>query len=84
MQLVKESYINIAQTIGTDSSGEIAFITDNVEEAVAAKAAGWNAILATREGNPPISAASKKEFSVISTFEGLFWLLSVRFQIFDM
>ncbi|KAF6155857.1 hypothetical protein GIB67_039188 [Kingdonia uniflora] len=45
------SYFEISQSVGVDKPSEILFLTDIYEEAVAAKAAGLEAIISTRPGN---------------------------------
>lgn len=50
---------------------EIVFVTDNVEEAKAAKTAGVIAVLIIREGNDALPEESSKELPVISSFKEL-------------
>lgn len=45
------SYRNIALSLGVDSPDELLFATDNINEARAAAAAGWQVVLAERPGN---------------------------------
>eukprot|EP01023_Acetabularia_acetabulum_P047785 TRINITY_DN503_c0_g2_i1.p1 TRINITY_DN503_c0_g2~~TRINITY_DN503_c0_g2_i1.p1 ORF type:complete len:584 (+),score=92.86 TRINITY_DN503_c0_g2_i1:133-1752(+) len=49
-----ESYKNIALSIGCDNPQEILFVTDRLNEAVAAAEAGWKVQVAIRDGNPPV------------------------------
>lgn len=48
------SYRDIALSLGVDSPSEILFATDALGEALAAKAAGWQAVLVCRPGNKPL------------------------------
>lgn len=48
------SYDNIALSLGVDSPSDILFATDNMKEAIAARAAGWNVVVTDRPGNQPI------------------------------
>ena len=50
------SYRDIALSLGVDSPSEILFATDVLGEALAAKAAGWQAVLVKRAGNKPLPA----------------------------
>jgi len=50
------SYRDIALTLGVDEPSEILFATDVLGEALAAKAAGWQAVLVCRPGNKPLPA----------------------------
>ena len=59
--------MNIAASIGVDDPKSISFITDNIKEADAAKAAGWTAILAVRAGNPPLPAEASNQYQVIES-----------------
>lgn len=65
------SYREIALSLGVDASEEIVFATDIYAEAVAAKEAGWKAVLVTRPGNKPLPAEASVEFSVIKNLEDL-------------
>ena len=51
------------------SAGEIVFVSDVVEELEAARAAGMQAVLSVREGNPP--AAADHGFVEIASFSNL-------------
>lgn len=50
-QVEAASYRNIALSLGVDSPSELLFATDNIKEAQAAAAAGWQVVLADRPGN---------------------------------
>jgi methylthioribulose 1-phosphate dehydratase/enolase-phosphatase E1 len=54
MQVESSSYRNIALSLGADSSSELLFATDNILEAEAAAAAGWQVVVADRPGNKPL------------------------------
>lgn len=49
-----KSYMGIAESLGVDNSSEILFVTDVYQEAEAAKAAGWEVVIALRQGNGPL------------------------------
>lgn len=53
------SYRNIALSLGVDSPSELLFATDNILEAEAAAAAGWQVVLADRPGNKPLPVGHK-------------------------
>ncbi|XP_020599523.1 probable bifunctional methylthioribulose-1-phosphate dehydratase/enolase-phosphatase E1 isoform X3 [Phalaenopsis equestris] len=61
-----KSYCEISQSVGVDKPSEILFITDVYQEAVAAKAAGLEAIISIRPGNAPLS--ENHEFKTITSF----------------
>ena len=42
-------------SLGVDDPAQITFATDIEAEAVAASAAGWNAVLVVRPGNKPLA-----------------------------
>ncbi|KAM7492577.1 hypothetical protein LguiA_035498 [Lonicera macranthoides] len=48
------SYIEITESLGVDKPSDILFVTDVLQEAVAAKAAGLEAIISVRPGNAPL------------------------------
>lgn len=50
------SYRNIAASLGVDSPSELLFATDNLAEAQAAAAAGWQVVVADRPGNKALPA----------------------------
>lgn len=63
------SYTEIASSLAVDSADEILFATDIVEEAQAAKAAGWQCVLVTRAGNKALP--SDHGFPVIDSMDKL-------------
>eukprot|EP00955_Chlamydomonas_euryale_P104004 365535-Chlamydomonas_euryale.AAC.40 len=63
------SYKEIALSLGVDSPSELLFATDVYEEAVAAKAAGWQAVLVVRPGNKDLPAGHG--FRVITSMSDL-------------
>ena len=68
MQVESSSYRNIALSLGVDSPGEVLFATDNILEAEAAAAAGWQVVLADRPGNAALPAGHK--FAVADSAAG--------------
>lgn len=64
-----QSYVNITQSLAVDAPEEIVFATDVVEEAVAAKEAGWRCVLVRRQGNPALP--DLPGFPVIDTMDHL-------------
>lgn len=64
-----KSYVNIAESLAVDSPEEILFATDLVEEAAAAKGAGWSCVLVRRPGNAPLP--NQPGFPVIDTMDKL-------------
>ncbi|XP_030489753.2 probable bifunctional methylthioribulose-1-phosphate dehydratase/enolase-phosphatase E1 1 isoform X2 [Cannabis sativa] len=48
------SYVEITQSLGVDKPSEVLFVTDVLQEAVAAKAAGLEVIISIRPGNGPL------------------------------
>ncbi|KAF2793230.1 2,3-diketo-5-methylthio-1-phosphopentane phosphatase [Melanomma pulvis-pyrius CBS 109.77] len=63
-KLEKESYEKICRDLGTEPS-KVTFLTDNVNEAIAATQAGIHTIVVDRPGNAPLSPESRAEFAVI-------------------
>lgn len=55
-QVEAGSYRNIAASLGVDSPSELLFATDNLAEAQAAAAAGWQVVVADRPGNKALPA----------------------------
>lgn len=55
-----ESYRIIADEIGVDA-GQLLFATDNLDEADAARAAGWHVVVLRRPGNPGVGEHSHDE-----------------------
>ncbi|CAI0440910.1 unnamed protein product [Linum tenue] len=60
------SYIQISESLGVDNPSEILFLTDVVQEAVAAKAAGLKAMISVRPGNAPLP--ENHGFKTINSF----------------
>ncbi|CAN1845504.1 Probable bifunctional methylthioribulose-1-phosphate dehydratase/enolase-phosphatase E1 [Linum perenne] len=60
------SYIQISESLGVDNPSEILFLTDVVQEAVAAKAAGLKALISVRPGNAPLP--ENHGFETINSF----------------
>ncbi|EMS63839.1 putative bifunctional methylthioribulose-1-phosphate dehydratase/enolase-phosphatase E1 [Triticum urartu] len=60
------SYFEISQSLGVDNPSQILFITDVLQEAVAAKSAGFEVIISIRPGNAPLPA--NHGFRTISSF----------------
>ncbi|KAJ4976863.1 hypothetical protein NE237_001969 [Protea cynaroides] len=48
------SYFEISQSLGVDEPSDILFVTDVIQEAVAAKGAGLEVIISLRPGNGPL------------------------------
>lgn len=65
MKVESSSYRNIALSLGVDSATELLFATDNIMEAEAAAAAGWQVVVADRPGNMQLPAHNK--FAVATT-----------------
>ncbi|KAK9077484.1 hypothetical protein SSX86_005821 [Deinandra increscens subsp. villosa] len=61
-----KSYVEIAESLGVDKPSDILFITDVVQEAVAAKAAGLEVIISVRPGNGPLP--ENHGYDTIKTF----------------
>lgn len=64
----EESYHSIALSIGEEAP-RLVFATDVAAEAVAAKAAGWQAILVKRPGNKPLDPGHG--CSIVESLAGL-------------
>ncbi|KAG0353345.1 HAD-like domain-containing protein [Gamsiella multidivaricata] len=62
-----ESYAKIAADIGLDPS-KILFLSDNIHEIVAAKKAGFQAVVIDRPGNSPLSAEERANNIVVKSF----------------
>eukprot|EP00268_Persea_americana_P020416 TRINITY_DN2059_c0_g1_i1.p1 TRINITY_DN2059_c0_g1~~TRINITY_DN2059_c0_g1_i1.p1 ORF type:complete len:522 (-),score=105.34 TRINITY_DN2059_c0_g1_i1:115-1680(-) len=60
------SYFEISQSLGVDKPSQILFVTDVYQEAVAAKAAGLDVLIAIRPGNGPLPEAHG--FKTIKSF----------------
>eukprot|EP00208_Stichococcus_sp_RCC1054_P005924 CAMPEP_0206145728 /NCGR_PEP_ID=MMETSP1473-20131121/28286_1 /ASSEMBLY_ACC=CAM_ASM_001109 /TAXON_ID=1461547 /ORGANISM="Stichococcus sp, Strain RCC1054" /LENGTH=486 /DNA_ID=CAMNT_0053542035 /DNA_START=242 /DNA_END=1705 /DNA_ORIENTATION=- len=67
----KESYDNIALSLGVDAPGDVLFATDSLPEAQAATAAGWRVALTVREGNKPLPESGLPTSQVISSMADL-------------
>lgn len=63
------SYDNIALSLGADRASDILFATDNINEALAAREAGWNVVVTDRPGNQPID--DTKGFKIVQDFSHL-------------
>ena len=63
------SYRSIAASLGVDAPSELLFATDNVYEARAAAAAGWQVVVAERPGNAVLPQEAHGEFPVATTAE---------------
>ncbi|PVH34105.1 hypothetical protein PAHAL_8G144600 [Panicum hallii] len=48
------SYLETAQTLGVDNPSQILFVTDVLQEAIAAKNAGFEVVISIRPGNAPV------------------------------
>lgn len=67
---VAASYQEILLTLGcTDRPQDVVFVTDVVDEAVAAQEAGMRAVISDRPGNAPLP--SDHGFSVVTSFDQL-------------
>ena len=71
LQVEAGSYKEIGMSLGVDSDDEVTFATDILAEAMAAKEAGWSAVLVSRPGNKPLPASASSEFRIINTLEDL-------------
>lgn len=60
------SYVEIRESVGVDKPSEILFVTDVFQEAVAAKAAGFDVNISIRPGNAPLP--DHHEFKTIQSF----------------
>lgn len=69
-KIEKASYENIELALGVDGPGDILFATDNIFEARAAAAAGWEVVIADRPGNKELPKDC--EFRVVQSMMGLF------------
>jgi methylthioribulose 1-phosphate dehydratase/enolase-phosphatase E1 len=67
-----KSYQEILLSLGyTETPSEVLFVTDILEEAVAAKEAGMRAVLSLRPGNAVLPVAAVHGFTEITTFDQL-------------
>ncbi|KAJ8747568.1 hypothetical protein K2173_014352 [Erythroxylum novogranatense] len=60
------SYVEITESLGVDKPSEILFVTDVVQEAAAAKAAGLEVLICVRPGNAPLP--ENHGFKTITSF----------------
>ncbi|KAJ9153575.1 hypothetical protein P3X46_027002 [Hevea brasiliensis] len=60
------SYVEISEYLGVDKPSEILFVTDVLQEAIAAKGAGLEAVISIRPGNAPLP--ENHGFKTINTF----------------
>eukprot|EP00605_Chrysophyceae_sp_TOSAG23-4_P000775 GSChrysophyteH1.ASY1.ANO1.864.1 assembled CDS len=65
----KGSYAEICLSLGVDAASDVLFVTDIIEEAVAAKQAGVHSVISARPGNAPLP--KRHDFAVISSFDAL-------------
>ncbi|KAL3661056.1 hypothetical protein V7S43_014071 [Phytophthora oleae] len=63
------SYKEIVQSLGVDSGKDVLFVTDVIEEAQAAEAAGLDTVLSVRPGNKPLP--DSHHFHTIRSFAEL-------------
>ncbi|EGZ20313.1 hypothetical protein PHYSODRAFT_313033 [Phytophthora sojae] len=63
------SYKEIVQSLGVDSGKDVLFVTDVIEEAQAAEAAGLDTVLSVRPGNKPLPESH--HFPTIHSFAEL-------------
>ncbi|XP_059662661.1 probable bifunctional methylthioribulose-1-phosphate dehydratase/enolase-phosphatase E1 1 [Cornus florida] len=61
-----KSYIEISESLGVDKPSEILFVTDVIQEAIAAKAAGLEVIISVRPGNGPLP--ENHGFRIVNSF----------------
>ncbi|KAL8195485.1 hypothetical protein R6Q57_025888 [Mikania cordata] len=61
-----KSYIEISESLGVDKPSDIVFVTDVIQEAVAAKAAGLEVVVSVRPGNGLLP--ENHGFDTIKTF----------------
>ena len=71
MQVEAQSYKEIGLYLGLDKPSQVLFATDVYGEAVAAKEAGWEAVLVVRPGNKPLPADAGAKFRVVESLEEL-------------
>ncbi|KAI4322955.1 hypothetical protein L6164_022600 [Bauhinia variegata] len=60
------SYVEISESLGVDKPSDILFVTDVVQEATAAKAAGLEVLISIRPGNGPLP--ENHGFKTINSF----------------
>ncbi len=64
----ERSYREIGLSLGVEGMEEVLFLTDVVEEGVAARRAGMRVLLSVRPGNAPIDETLGKGFARVSSF----------------
>ena len=69
MKVDKESYAKIAQTKKEVVVSKWLFLSDNVKEVEAARAAGMQALIVVREGNAPLSKEEREKNVVVESFD---------------
>ncbi|XP_076883151.1 putative bifunctional methylthioribulose-1-phosphate dehydratase/enolase-phosphatase E1 [Bidens hawaiensis] len=62
----KTSYIEISESLGVDKPSDVLFITDVIQEAEAAKAAGLEVVISVRPGN--VSLPKNHGFKTVESF----------------
>ncbi|KAF9365776.1 hypothetical protein BGX34_008380 [Mortierella sp. NVP85] len=62
-----QSYTKIAEQIAVDPA-KILFLSDNINEIVAAKKAGFQAVVTDRPGNAPLTEEERASNTVVSSF----------------
>lgn len=62
--------MNISQALGEDPK-DILFLTDIVQEAEAARDAGFQTVILARPGNGPLTDDDKSQFTIVPNFESL-------------
>ena len=63
------AYTQIALSLGVDSPSEILFLTDVMEEAIAAREAGVCVCVSVRPGNKALDETMSEGFAVVRSFE---------------
>jgi methylthioribulose 1-phosphate dehydratase/enolase-phosphatase E1 len=61
-----KSYFEIVLSVGVDKPSDILFVTDVLQEAIAAKSAGLEATISVRPGNAPLP--ENHEFKTVTSF----------------
>jgi len=64
----KKSYQEIGLSLGVEGMEEVLFLTDVVEEGLAAREAGMRVLLSVRPGNGPIGEELGRGFACVRTF----------------
>jgi methionine salvage enolase-phosphatase E1 len=63
------AYTQIALSLGVDHPSEILFLTDVIEEAIAAREAGVCVCVSVRPGNKALDAKMSEGFDIVRSFE---------------